>query len=124
MREVLLTIVRLFTVGPRLLFSCLCLALTSSCSYVDSTITTDSAAVADLSVASVAYRQKTTAWPADSVALDTFSKAEGLSFRSASFKEIHFASSNDVLYVEYTVAGDMTKGKTRIALDARPNQVP
>jgi hypothetical protein len=115
-RDVLLTIARLFSVGYRLLFCCLCLALASSCSYVDSTITTDSAAVADLSVASVAYRQKTTAWPADSAALDTFSKAEGLSFRSASFNEIHFAQTNDVLYVEYTVAGGMTKGKTRIAL--------
>lgn len=94
-----------------------CMAIGSSCSYVDSTIEPDSGAIIDMSLASVACRKKTGDWPLDAVALDTFARNEGLGFRVNRFKEIRFAKTNDVLFVEYIVVGGMTKGRTRVSLE-------
>lgn len=96
----------------------LCLAVGSSCSYIDSTIEPDSSAIIDMSFDSVACRKKTGAWPADASVLDAFARKEGLKFRAERFKEVRFVTTNDSLFIEYIVTGEMTKGKTRVSIDS------
>ena len=106
----------------RLILGSLASLLLASCSQVDSTISRDAGLVADMSMASVAYRQKIREWPASALALDSFSKSEGLQFRSDAFQLLAFSPTGDVCTVHYVVAGGMTKGSTTIGLKIEGQQ--
>ena len=69
-----------------------------------------------MSIATIAFRQKLSAWPQSSDQLYSFASAEGLDLKRTDFQSIAFSSSNDFCTVEYIVSGGKTRGTQRMSM--------